>query len=58
MFAVDSAEALGAIEHVAAGFGATVSVVTQRPADAELAALLTEAAYVPTTDFFEWHPPR
>lgn len=38
--------------------GATVSVVTQRPADAELAALLTEAAYVRTTDFFEWHPPR
>lgn len=58
VFQVDGAEALGAIEHEAAGLGATVSVVTQRPADAELAALLTEAAYVRTTDFFEWHPPR
>lgn len=55
---VADASALTAIELEAATAGATVSVVTQRPANSDLAKLLTEAGYVRTTDFFEWRPAR
>jgi hypothetical protein len=58
VFDVDSVETLAAIEQEAATAGATVSVVTQRPADTDLADLLTKARYARTTDFFEWGPER
>lgn len=58
VFNVDSAEALAAIEYEATTAGATVSVVTQRPANNDLAHLLIKAGHMRTTDFLEWRPER
>lgn len=50
---VESASALRDIETLASSRGSRVSVVSQEPADAARATLLTEAGYVLTTVFFE-----
>jgi len=50
--AVADAGALTRAEQAAAARGATVSVVSQDPADDALAALLTKASYRRTTDYF------
>jgi hypothetical protein len=49
---VDSVDALRGAEQSAARRGATVSVVTQQPADQPLAEVLTAAGYTLTTYFF------
>lgn len=53
---VASAEALGAIEKLAATRGATVSVVSQRPDDRARAELLQMTGYKRTTDFYFLRP--
>jgi len=50
---VDSPAALARIEEAATARGATVSVVSQRPDDGDLAALLRVAGHVRTTYFCE-----
>jgi len=49
---VSDADTLTRAEQAAAVRGATVSVVSQDPADAALATLLTRAGYRRTTDYF------
>ena len=50
--AVSDASALTLAEQAAAALGASVSVVSQDPADDALATLLTKAGYRQTTDYF------